>query len=160
MYKKKHLRLQVNKYATGGGPEMDSKLDDIDLRAIDVCKGQFQPMGNTFDDDAGFHGDCESQDNSQEQYVRICLYCLLMSITCIVPLVHFAITLHSNLTIVTVRLSCIKEQIHNYLRFLRASIFLTASRSISLSEMTRIVINWNKLNSMLNFMINGFKDCS
>lgn len=66
--------FQVNKYKTGGGPEVDSKLDEIDLRAIEVCKGQFDPLPNNFDDDAGFHTTAWFPQEDSEQMVRISLF--------------------------------------------------------------------------------------
>lgn len=78
----------MNKYKTGGGPEVNSKLDEIDLRAISVCQGQFEPIDNDFDDDAGFHKTVDTQD--QYQNVRISIFILLT----LLPLFYFILFLN------------------------------------------------------------------
>ena len=65
-----YVQLNINK--TGGGPEQKSELDDVQLRAIDICTGQYEPLPNPADDDAGFHLSVAAKE--QEIVIRLSMY--------------------------------------------------------------------------------------
>ena len=54
--------LKVERYKTGGGPEQKAELEETLLKAIKTCTGQFQPLSNPFDDDAGYHLPAKTQE--------------------------------------------------------------------------------------------------
>ena len=61
----------MNIYKTGGGPQEVTKVSELELNAIRICKGQFEPLNILEDDDAGYHQLLASFDESNQHIVSI-----------------------------------------------------------------------------------------
>jgi len=60
----------VNLYKTGGGPPVQTELDDTELRVISSFKEQFIPLVNCFDDDRQYN---LAPSLMEEVKVRLCI---------------------------------------------------------------------------------------
>lgn len=59
----------MNRFKTGGGPEVPSQLDEVEQRVIEMFSGQFTPLNNIHDDDAEYYSTRATPAASYEQSV-------------------------------------------------------------------------------------------
>lgn len=50
----KCCNFQVEIYRTGGGPDAAKKVDELDLKTAQICKGHFEPLSNATDSDTQY----------------------------------------------------------------------------------------------------------
>ena len=70
--------VQVNTYRTGGGPHIETSLDDIELRAISFCPSQYKPLQNDVDSDGTYYISVAEMEQAQEHVVCIYNYNILL----------------------------------------------------------------------------------